>query len=96
MSEKILHYKESLEKFKSSCTIQEFMEIISSKAKPNTSNSKFQVVTLRLVEWERMTIQKLEQLLQYLFKDNADLFNHIRIEPGSVHISWLVPFSNCS
>ena len=91
MSAKISKYTENLERFKSSCTIQEFMEIISTKAKLDTSKSKFQVVTLRLIGWERMTMQNLEQLLQYLFKDNADLFNHIRIEPGSVLVSWLVP-----
>ena len=90
-STEISQYIERLEEFKSSCTIKDFMDDISAKAKQVTLNGKFQIVTLQLVEWEEMTMHNLEQLLHYLFKNNADLFNHIRIEPGSVHVSWLVP-----
>ena len=67
LSAEISKYTENLEKFISSCTVKEFKEIISTKAKPVNSNSKFQEVTLRLVGWEKMTMKNLEQLLRHLF-----------------------------
>ena len=60
-------------------------------APPSTSNQTKPVVIKLNELWDDMTFENLKRVLQYYFKEVADLFSHISITRGSVIITLQIP-----
>ena len=60
-------------------------------ASPSTSDQTKPVVIELNELWDNMTFENLKRVLQYYFKEVADLFSHISITIGSVIITLQIP-----
>ena len=86
-------YVQQLAEFKTSTTIQQFMETVQ---KPLTTKEGVQVctVTLRLVGgWLAKTMEDMEKLLKEIFQDKKSILTHLTIVRGSVIVTYLAPQS---
>ena len=73
---------QQLKEFKSSTTVEQFMERIETAQKPLTA-SETCTVTLKLVGgWLEKTITDLDKLLKVLFQDKSSVLSHLRIVRG--------------
>ena len=82
-------YVQQLAEFKTSTTIQQFMETVQ---KPLTTKEGVQVctVTLRLVGgWLAKTMEDMEKLLKEIFQDKKSILTHLTIVRGSVIVLLL-------
>ena len=89
-------YIQRLNDFKSSTTVQQFMQSIETAQKPLTttdSSTKTTVVIQLVGNWLQKTIMDLDKLLKVLFQDKASVLSHLRISPGSVIITYLTPLT---
>ena len=88
-------YDEHLEEFKSSTTLQEFIEEIERAHKPSTPEGHGLCrVTIRLVGgWLDKTVKNLEELMKEIFKDKSSVLDHLHIVSGSVVVTYLAPQS---
>ena len=96
VNSKLDEYIHQLNEFKSSTTVQQFMESIETAQRPLTTadSSKKTTVIIQLVGgWLEKTISDLEKLLEVLFQDKASVLSHLRVSPGSVIITYLTPLS---
>ena len=95
----IVNYIQQLEDFKRSTTLKKFMESIEAAQKPLTTSEtpRTCTVTLKLVgDWLEKTITDLDKLLKVLFQDKSSVLTHLKIERGSVIITYLVPQSEAA
>ena len=91
---KLNDYIRELEEFKSSITLKQFMESIETAQQPLTETPRMCSVTLKLVGgWLEKTIDDLEKLLKVLFQKKTSVLSLLRISPGSVIITYLIPLS---
>ena len=89
-------YIRQLNEFKSSTTVQQFMESIEAAQRPLTtadSSTKTTVIIQLVGGWLQKTIMDLDKLLKVLFQDKTSVLSHLRISPGSVIITYLTPLS---
>ena len=91
-------YIQRLDDFKSSTTVQQFMESIKAAQKPLTtmdSCTKTTVVVQLVGGWSQKTIVDLDKLyiLKKLLQDKTSVLSRFRISPGSVIITYLTPLS---
>ena len=87
-------YIQDLKKFKLSTSVQEFMESIEAAQRPLSETERPGTITvkLRLVGgWLTKTVNDLDKLLKVLFEDKSSVLSHIKIELGSVIITYLAP-----
>ena len=93
---KLNDYIHQLNEFKSSTTVQQFMESIEAAQRPLTtadSSTKTTVIIQLVGGWLQKTIMDLDKLLKVLFQDKTSVLSHLRISPGSVIITYLTPLS---
>ena len=96
MNSKLDEYIRQLNEFKSSITVQQFMDSIEKAQRPLTtadSSTKTTVVIQLVGNWLQKTIMDLDKLLKVLFQDKTSVLSHLRISPGSVIITYLTPLS---
>ena len=96
VASKLTDYIQQLEEFKSSTTVQQFMENIETAQQPPTTSEtpRTCTVTLKLVGgWLEKTITDLDKLLKVLFQDKSSVLTHLKIVRGSVIITYLAPRS---
>ena len=86
-------YIRQLNEFKSSTTVQQFMENIEAALTTADSSTKTTVVIQLVGGWLEKTIMDLDKLLKVLFQDKTSVLSHLRISPGSVIITYLTPLS---
>ena len=87
-------YIQDLEKFKQSTSVLQFMESIEAAQRPLSETEIPGTITvkLRLVGgWLKKTMNDLDKLLKVLFEDKSSVLSHIKIERGSVIITYLAP-----
>ena len=86
-------YIQQLTDFKSSTTLNEFMETIEN-AQKSIQGTGACTVTLRLVGgWLEKTMQDLDKLLREIFQDKTSVLAHLKIIRGSVIVTYLAPQS---
>ena len=96
VASKLDEYIRQLNEFKSSTTVQQFMESIEAAQRPLTtadSSTKTTVIIQLVGGWLQKTIMDLDKLLKVLFQDKTSVLSHLRISPGSVIITYLTPLS---
>ena len=96
VNSKLDEYICQLNEFKSSTTVQQFMESIEAAQRPLTtadSSTKTTVIIQLVGGWLEKTIMDLDKLLKVLFQDKTSVLSHLRISPGSVIITYLTPLS---
>ena len=78
-------YIRQLNEFKSSTTVQQFMESIETAQRPLTtadSSTKTTIIIQLVGGWLQKTIMDLDKLLKVLFQDKTSVLSHLRISPG--------------
>lgn len=87
-------YIKRMNRFKKSKRLKDLQSTIEkSYDRIISSTDTACVVVIKLSGgWDEKTISDLESLLRHYFEDE-EIFNHLRITPGSVCISYLVPHS---
>ena len=87
-------YIQQLTDFKTSTTLNEFMETIENAFKSIPQETGACTVTLRLVGgWLEKTMQDLDKLLREIFQDKTSVLAHLKIIRGSVIVTYLAPQS---
>ena len=88
-------YIQELNEFKSSTTVQQFMESIEVALESHTTIERPKAavtVTLRLVGgWLKKSITDLHLLLKELFREKSSVLSLLKILPGSVIVTFLAP-----
>ena len=88
-------YLQDLANFKSSTTVQQFMENIERAQQPHSTTSEkpaLCTVKLRLVGgWLTKTMDDLEKLVNEIFKDKTYVLSHLKIVRGSVIVTFCAP-----
>ena len=76
-------YRQQLYNFKSSTTVQQFIDSIEQAQQSHSTTSKgpgLCTVKLRLVGgWLKKTVDDLEKLVKEIFKDKLYVLSHLRI-----------------
>ena len=97
LADDLLVYLQQLANFKSSTTVQQFMENIESAQQSHSTTSErpgLCTVKLRLVGgWLTKTMEDLEELVNEIFKDKAYVLTHLKIVRGSVIVTFYAPLS---
>ena len=96
VNSKLDEYIRQLNDFKSSTTVQQFMESIETAQRPLAtadSSTKTTVIIQLVGNWLQKTIKDLDKLLKVLFQDKVSVLSHLRISPGSVIITYLTLLS---
>ena len=90
-------YLQQLDKFKSSTTVEQFMESIEQAQESDSTTSErpgLCTVTLRLVGgWLSKTMDDLERLVKEIFKDKTNVLSHLKIVRGSIVLTYSAPLS---
>ena len=86
-------YLQQLDKFKSSTTVEQFMESIKQAQQSDSTTSEC-TVTLRLVGgWLEKTMDDLERLVKEIFNDKTYVLSHLKIVRGSIVLTYSAPQS---
>ena len=97
VASKLGEYICQLNEFKSSTTVQQFMESIEAAQRPLTtadSSTKTTVIIQLVGGWLQKTIMDLDKLLKVLFQDKTSVLSHLSKSPGSVIITYLTQLSD--
>ena len=90
-------YIQQLTDFKSSTTVQQFMDSIEQAQQSYSEMSEkpgLCIVKLRLVGgWLTKTMDDLEKLVNEIFKDKMYVLSHLKIVRGSVIVTYSAPLS---
>ena len=87
-------YIQDLKKFKDSTSVKKFMESIEAAQKPLSETEIPGKITVKLQligKWLDTTMSDLDKLLKVLFRDKSSVLSHIKIEKGSVIVTYLAP-----
>ena len=88
-------YVKQLTNFKKSATLGDFMQSIKNAQKSLTTKepgTEMCTVTLRLVGgWLSKTMDDLDKLLKEIFQNKSSILAHIKIEKGSIIVTYLAP-----
>ena len=97
VADNLRDYLQNLVKFKSSTTVQHFMESIEQAQQSHSTTSErpgLCTVKLCLVGgWLSKTMDDLEKLLNEIFKDKRHVLSHLKIVRGSVIVTFSAPLS---
>ena len=90
-------YVKQLTNFKKSTMLGDFMQSIKNAQKSLTRKepgTEMCTVTLRLVGgWLSKTMDDLDKLLKEIFQNKSSILAHIKIEKGSIIVTYLAPQS---
>ena len=90
-------YVKQLTHFKKSTTLGDFVQSIKNAQKSLTRKepgTEMCTVTLRLVGgWLSKTMDDLDKLLKEIFQNKSSILAHIKIEKGSIIVTYLAPQS---
>ena len=100
VADNLRDYLQYLTKFKSSTTVQHFMESIEQAQQSHSTTSErpgLCTVKLCLVGgWLTKTMNDLEKLLKEIFKDKRYVLSHLKIVRGSVIVTFSAPLSEAN
>ena len=84
-------YIQELEQFKKSTALQQMEDAIKQVPLPHQASEKHCKIVIKLSgSWNRKTIDRLQSLIQYLFIDDAKRASLIKINKGSITVTFLV------
>lgn len=87
-------YERQLDEFKTCTKMEELLELSLSQDTSVTNSTNTLALILKLEgSWMSVTLQRFQQLVEEIFKDNSQYFNHIQVQKGCLEVSVFVPQS---
>ena len=91
----LLQYIDNMDKLLESSQLKHIRSTIKERLSflpaPTTSEHTILVVFELHSRWEEMTLENFKRVLSHYFGSNADLFNHIYFDYGSLIVKMLIP-----